>query len=95
MVTFETCVECVRTGDLLDASRIPDNSVKLQLYGLYKQSTCGNATGTRPSVFHMKDRAKWDQWKTYCGMSSDTAKRMYVDLVSSWWKLGDTGHDAT
>ena len=36
-----------------------DNEQKLQLYGLYKQSTEGNVTSKRPGMFDMVGQAKW------------------------------------
>lgn len=34
-------------------------NVQLQLYGLFKQATVGEATGSRPGPFHPSKRAKW------------------------------------
>ena len=35
------------------------NDHKLQIYGLYKQSTEGTVSTSRPSMFDMVGRAKW------------------------------------
>ncbi len=55
----------------------------LKMYGLYKQATSGDVTGSRPGAFNFKARAKHDAWAEAKGMSSDEAKTQYVDYVNS------------
>ncbi len=62
-----------------------DNAKLLELYGLYKQATAGDATGSRPSAFDLKGRAKFDAWASRKGMAKDAAKQQYVAVVA---KLG-------
>ncbi len=62
-------------------SRRPSNEQLLQLYGLYKQATAGDATGSRPGMLDPVGRAKWDAWTARKGTSRDEAKRLYVALV--------------
>lgn len=62
-----------------------DNAKLLELYGLYKQATAGDATGSRPSAFDLKGRAKYDAWAARKGMAKDAAKQQYVAVVA---KLG-------
>jgi diazepam-binding inhibitor (GABA receptor modulator, acyl-CoA-binding protein) len=38
----------------------PPNNVMLDLYGLYKQATVGDATGKRPGITDLRGRAKYD-----------------------------------
>lgn len=52
--------------------------VLLRLYGLYKQSTVGDATGSRPGALDFKGRAKWDAWASNKGTSLDDAAEEYV-----------------
>ncbi|XP_006454696.1 hypothetical protein AGABI2DRAFT_182670 [Agaricus bisporus var. bisporus H97] len=48
------------------------NTVKLELYGLFKYVTTGpKPTVSRPSIFDMTGRAKWDAW--------NAAGQKYVD----------------
>lgn len=61
------------------------NDVKLQIYSLYKQSTEGDVTGSRPGMFDMIGGAKYDAWATRKGMSKEDAMQAYVDLIN---KLG-------
>jgi len=62
-------------------SRRPSNEQLLQLYGLYKQATEGDARGSRPGMLDPVGRAKWDAWAARQGTSRDEAKRLYASLV--------------
>ena len=62
-------------------SRRPSNEQLLQLYGLYKQATAGDAAGSRPGMLDLVGRAKWDAWAARKGTSRDEARRRYVSLV--------------
>lgn len=57
------------------------NESKLILYGLYKQATVGPVNTSRPGMFNMKDRAKWDAWKAVEGKSADEAMNDYITKV--------------
>ncbi|MDP9045323.1 MAG: acyl-CoA-binding protein [Pseudomonadota bacterium] len=61
----------------------PDNMTLLKLYGLYKQATEGDATGTRPGVADLIGRAKWDAWNEMKGRGRELAMQEYIDLVES------------
>jgi carboxylesterase len=58
------------------------NDVMLDLYALYKQSTAGDVTGSRPGMLDIRGRAKYDAWAKRKGMTKDAAMKAYVDLVS-------------
>ncbi|KAI6129238.1 acyl CoA binding protein-domain-containing protein [Pisolithus croceorrhizus] len=76
-------------------SSVP-NSTKLELYGLYKFLTVSPLPQTsRPSLFDMTGRAKWDAWsntaKTYNDRKGDAEKR-YLDIARELgWIPGDAG----
>ncbi|WP_433205903.1 acyl-CoA-binding protein [Dactylosporangium sp. CS-047395] len=59
----------------------PGNDVLLKLYALYKQGTQGDATGSRPGMFDLTGRAKFDAWKNVAGTGQEEAQREYVELV--------------
>lgn len=59
----------------------PTSEELLELYGLYKQATVGDAQGARPSMIDFKGRAKYDAWKRYAGLVRDAAMAQYVALV--------------
>ncbi|KAI0698627.1 acyl CoA binding protein-domain-containing protein [Cytidiella melzeri] len=54
---------------------------KLTMYSLYKQATVGNVQGSRPSVWDMLGRAKWDAWAKHKDLDSYEAKWLYVDAL--------------
>jgi len=62
-------------------SATPANDTLLELYALYKQGTAGDVTGSRPGMFDLKGRAKFDAWSGKKGMSKDAAMEAYVALV--------------
>ena len=73
---FATATEQVK-----QLSERPDNAALLKLYALYKQGTEGDVTGNRPGRMAFADRAKYDAWSELEGMSSEDAKRAYVEFT--------------
>ncbi|XP_073314036.1 acyl-CoA-binding protein-like [Primulina huaijiensis] len=66
------------------AKTLPDTTTNenlLILYGLYKQATVGNVNTSRPGMFSMKERAKWDSWKADEGKSCEEAMSDYITKV--------------
>ena len=59
-----------------------NQSTLLKLYSYYKQATEGNIVGKRPGLTNLRNRAKYDEWKTLEGISSDEAKENYIKIVS-------------
>jgi len=59
----------------------PSNEQLLDLYGLYKQATEGDVSGSRPGFLDLKGRAKFDAWAGRKGTSKDDAMKKYVALV--------------
>jgi len=56
--------------------------VKLKLFGLYKQATCGDCTEASPSIFNVKAKVKHDAWSAQHGLSADDAFRTYAKLIT-------------
>lgn len=61
----------------------PSNDRLLELYGLYKQATEGDVSGSRPGMLDLKGRAKFDAWSKRKGLSKDDAMKAYVALVDA------------
>jgi acyl-CoA-binding protein len=61
----------------------PSNDQLLDLYGLYKQATEGDVSGSRPGLLDLKGRAKFDAWAKRKGASKDDAMKKYVALVDT------------
>lgn len=59
----------------------PSNEMLLQLYAHYKQATEGDVKGSRPGVFDLKGRAKFDAWASIKGTSEEMAMKNYIALV--------------
>ncbi|OMO94710.1 Acyl-CoA-binding protein, ACBP [Corchorus capsularis] len=57
------------------------NENKLILYGLFKQATVGPVNTSRPGMFNMRDRYKWDAWKAVEGKSKEEAMSDYITKV--------------
>jgi len=74
---FESAVEAVK-----GLTEDPGNDVKLRLYGLYKQATEGDVTGSRPGMMNPVGRAKYDAWAKLSGTPAEAAQEQYVAIVS-------------
>lgn len=61
----------------------PPNNVMLDLYGLFKQATVGDAGGKRPGITDLRGRAKFDAWAGRKGMSKDDAMRAYIKAAGA------------
>lgn len=56
--------------------------VLLRLYALYKQASEGQCSTSRPGVFSLTARRKWDAWQALGDMLQADAARGYVELLS-------------
>ncbi|KAL4106001.1 hypothetical protein PRIC1_004056 [Phytophthora ramorum] len=73
-----------RAAHELTAGRVAlSDGQKLQLYGLFKQSTAGDCQVTAPSAFRPVERAKWTSWQQLRGTQRNEAKHQYVALVQT------------
>ncbi|MBA0561793.1 hypothetical protein Golob_018591, partial [Gossypium lobatum] len=66
------------------AKTLPENTTnddKLILYGLFKQATVGPVNTSRPGMFNMKEKYKWDAWKAVEGKSKEEAMNDYITKV--------------
>ena len=57
------------------------NDNALTAYALFKQATVGDCDTTRPGMFDLKGKAKWDAWDGKKGMSKEDAMQAYADHV--------------
>jgi diazepam-binding inhibitor (GABA receptor modulator, acyl-CoA-binding protein) len=74
---FETAQLALKT-----LTERPSNEELLDIYALFKQTTIGDNTTSKPGMFDMKGLFKWNAWKTKEGMSVDDACQAYIDLVN-------------
>jgi acyl-CoA-binding protein len=68
-------------ADVQKLAQRPGSDVLLKLYALYKQGTLGDAGSSRPGMFDLVGRAKYDAWKGLAGTAPADAQREYVTLV--------------
>lgn len=73
---FQHAVEAVR-----EVPDRPDNDTLLAIYALYKQAVEGDARGPQPGFFDFIGCSKREAWEKVSGLSSDEAKRRYIELV--------------
>lgn len=59
----------------------PDNETMLRLYGLYKQGTEGDISGSNPGFFDFVGTAKYEAWTKLKGTGQHEVMQQYVDLV--------------
>ena len=56
---------------------------QLKLYGYYKIAAVGKCKGSRPGMLKVKDRAKYDAWKSCNDLSKEEATKKYIELAKS------------
>lgn len=78
--------------DLNTLPEEPPNDVKLKLYALYKQATVGRCNVSKPGVFDLVGKAKWDAWNKLGDMPQNNAQEEYATLV---YKLAGEAKPAT
>ncbi|KAF3921331.1 Triakontatetraneuropeptide [Orbilia brochopaga] len=61
----------------------PSDDNLLKLYGLYKQATVGDVNTTRPGMFDLKGKYKWDAWESEKGKSQEDAEVEYIAFVET------------
>lgn len=67
--------------DVRKLTKKPSNDDLLALYSLFKQATEGDATGSRPGLLAMVERAKYDAWAKIKGTKAEAAMKQYVAKV--------------
>ncbi|MAM87091.1 acyl-CoA-binding protein [Allohahella sp. A8] len=77
---FYETVDYVKTAE---GDFKPSNELKLELYGLYKQATEGDVTGSRPGMMDFINRAKYDAWADLKGISKESAMQRYIDSIEN------------
>ncbi|HQV77670.1 MAG TPA: acyl-CoA-binding protein [Chitinophagales bacterium] len=68
--------------DVKSLTKRPSDMQLLDLYAFFKQATEGDNKTSKPGMFDIKGKFKWETWKAKSGMSTDVAQQKYIDLVS-------------
>ncbi|EFN78729.1 acyl-CoA-binding protein homolog 1 [Harpegnathos saltator] len=74
---FEDAAESVKT-----LTTRPSDEELLEIYALYKQATVGDNETSKPGMFDLKGKAKWEAWNKKKGIVKETAKQAYIDYVN-------------
>ena len=67
--------------EINELKKKPDNEELLNLYGLYKQAKFGNNKSSKPSIFNIKDKLKWESWEKQKGKGKIKSCKEYINLV--------------
>lgn len=81
MSAFEQAQKDVKT-----LSNRPGNDDMLFMYSHFKQATAGDVSGSRPGMFDMVGRFKYDAWAALKGMSKAEAEQKYIAKVEALLK---------
>jgi diazepam-binding inhibitor (GABA receptor modulator, acyl-CoA-binding protein) len=73
---FQAAAEAVKT-----LPEKPENDMLLRLYGLFKQGSEGDVSGSKPGFFDFKGVAKFEAWEKLKGTASEKAMEDYIKLV--------------
>lgn len=77
---FNKCVNYIKKSEKMTI----DNNTKLFFYAHYKQATIGNCNIDRPNgLFNISNKLKYDAWKQLENMSSNEAKKKYIEKFKS------------
>lgn len=72
--------------DVKTLTKRPGNDDMLALYAHFKQASAGDVSGSRPGMFDMVGRAKYDAWAALKGMTPEAARQAYVNKVNELLK---------
>lgn len=59
-----------------------DQATLLSFYGLYKQGTVGPCNTSKPGIFSIQARAKWNAWNDLKDMSKQDAMASYITKLT-------------
>lgn len=59
----------------------PSDDELLKLYGLFKQTTIGDNETSKPGMFDLKGKYKWQSWADLKGTSQEDAEKQYIELA--------------
>ena len=69
-------------ADTKTLTKRPSDTQLLDLYAYFKQATEGDNDTSKPGMFDIKGKFKWEAWKAKAGLSKDDAQQKYVDIVN-------------
>uniref|UniRef100_A0A1B0FKR3 ACB domain-containing protein n=1 Tax=Glossina morsitans morsitans TaxID=37546 RepID=A0A1B0FKR3_GLOMM len=73
---FNAAAERIKT-----MTKRPTDEEFLELYALFKQASMGDNNTSKPGLFDLKAKAKWEWWNKQKGKAQDQAKKEYIAFV--------------
>ena len=74
--------EAVEKASKMTQASLPQD-VQLRLYAFYKQATIGTMEIRQTSNAHLRDAFKTNAWMQISHLSSDEAKKNYIEIINS------------
>lgn len=59
-----------------------DNDTLLDVYGLFKQATCGNCNISQPPIYDFKNTAKYNVWLKFKDENKEYVMKLYTLKVN-------------
>lgn len=80
--TFQAAADTVQA--LVQGGQLTDQATQLQLYGLYKQATCGDCDTAAPPFYQLKAKQKWYQESTHANSMQYAAYTQGTVGLAAW-----------
>ena len=71
----------IAAAEVKNLASKPSDDEMLKIYSLYKQATVGDVNTSRPGMFDLTGKAKWDAWSSLKGKSKEDAEAEYITVV--------------
>lgn len=78
---FKNTVNYVNSNKEISANL--NDTILLNIYAYYKQATIGPNTYQQPMMLYLKEYNKWKAWAQLGEMTSNEAKKKYVELINN------------
>lgn len=59
-----------------------NNDTLLEIYGLFKQATCGNCNISQPFILDLKGNAKYNAWMKFKDKDVEYVMKLYTKRVN-------------
>ncbi|KAG5178386.1 acyl-CoA-binding protein [Tribonema minus] len=73
----------LEAAERVKTATVATNEDKLKLYALFKQANAGDCSTSRPGMFDLQGKAKWDAWDALKGKTKEEAMAEYIAQVES------------
>ncbi|XP_050540585.1 acyl-CoA-binding protein homolog [Daktulosphaira vitifoliae] len=81
MTTLQESFEAA-AAEVKSLTKRPTDEELLELYGFFKQSVEGDNNTSKPSLFDLKGKMKWEYWNKQRGTTKEEAQESYIAKVN-------------